>query len=174
MANPYDSLPAPVEKEAAAAAAAAPTRKRGATASASTLPAGWKRVPSRSRPGQFTYENQHTKVFFASPAGLLHPASVRHAICNRELSGFAPPTAVDGRQQERISWIPDRPAATKPGNLPPEPKRVPKPRRPSDPEEAQKQSIAKLTIVLEKIKRSVIGSMALGKDVPRRPGGRGV
>jgi hypothetical protein len=78
MANPYsvmyDSLPPPAAATAAAAAAtnteaAAATgvsgsNKRPADTPASSssgggLPAGWKKVPSRSRPGAFTYENQY-------------------------------------------------------------------------------------------------------------------
>eukprot|EP00037_Helgoeca_nana_P033569 m.418479 g.418479 ORF g.418479 m.418479 type:complete len:342 (-) comp30963_c0_seq1:119-1144(-) len=113
MANPYDGLPTVSAPSGPSGAGAAVPRgtKRSAP---DGLPEGWKRVPSRSRPGQFTYENQFTK--------------------------------------ERISWIPDCAASRTPKNLPPEPKRAPKPARSSDPEEAQKQSVAKLKVFLEKIK----------------------
>jgi len=78
MANPYsvmyDSLPPPAAATAAAAAATNTEAAAGAGVSGSNkrpadtpassssgggLPAGWKKVPSRSRPGAFTYENQY-------------------------------------------------------------------------------------------------------------------
>ena len=89
MANPkaysvmYDSLPPPAAASSAPAAASSAggatsavasgggggNNKRPADSQSSSsasgsgggLPEGWKRVPSRSRPGAFTYENQYTK-----------------------------------------------------------------------------------------------------------------
>lgn len=87
MANPkaysvmYDSLPPPAATSSATAAtssaggatsavASGGGNKRPAESQSSSscasgsgggLPEGWKRVPSRSRPGTFTYENQYTK-----------------------------------------------------------------------------------------------------------------
>jgi hypothetical protein len=195
MANPYsvmyDSLPPPAAATAAAAAAtnteaAAATgvsgsNKRPADTPASSssgggLPAGWKKVPSRSRPGAFTYENQYVgpsrpgdvgewasavcavSLPFCNLCGELsvgRVGNIRYAWGTTRMHTLIttamPHQPCHRYTKERISWVPDRPASRKMKDLPPEPPRAPKPRRPSDPEEAQRESAEKLKLFLEKL-----------------------
>eukprot|EP00041_Stephanoeca_diplocostata_P012119 m.202231 g.202231 ORF g.202231 m.202231 type:complete len:350 (-) comp18822_c0_seq1:550-1599(-) len=60
MSFVYDKLPAPKQAPVDSSSQTG-SKKRVAAENANVLPEGWSKVPSRSRPGKFTYENQYTK-----------------------------------------------------------------------------------------------------------------
>jgi len=85
------------------------------------LPEGWTRVESRSRPGEFVYENEYTEErqawFPDAPAEKPLPAGWRK-VPSRSVEGeFVYENMING---DRIGWRPTEEASDKPATLPEE------------------------------------------------------